>query len=73
MLTPERKEANNCILGPVYRFAGKNEKVKEETMWTEVKAGTHVLFFFKINEIRLTGAPEVSFPFLSITQAIAQS
>lgn len=44
MLTPERKEANKCILGPVYRFSGKNEKVKEETMWMEVKAGTHVLF-----------------------------
>lgn len=45
MLIPERKEVNNCILGPVYRFAGKNEKAKEETMWMEAKAGMHVFFF----------------------------
>lgn len=39
---------NNCILGPVYRFAGKNEKEKEETMWMEVQAKMHVFFFFKL-------------------------
>lgn len=47
MLTPERKEMNNCILVPVYRFAGKNEKVEEEMMWMEVKAEMHVFFFKK--------------------------
>lgn len=40
---------NNCILVPVYRFAGKNEKVEEEMMWMEVKAEMHVFFFKKKN------------------------